>query len=133
MPPRGDFGRVWGMAQASRSESGPSCPIWGSIKASIDDGISRPARSRRRIVSRAILFGPMFCGIECDDSKRVIVLARHQIPYGAFDIDLAEISLYEGRTELSVITDDVIIILIVAVRHNRGRPIPGHQRNSQRY
>jgi hypothetical protein len=30
--------------------------------------------------------------------------------------DVAEISLYEGRTELSVIIDDQIIILIVAVR-----------------
>src|ERR1700737_155894 len=48
----------------------------------------------------------------------------------AFEVGLAEISLYEGRTELSVIIDDEIIILIVAVRHNRGRPIPGHQRNS---
>jgi hypothetical protein len=75
----------------------------------------------------------MFCGIECDDSKRVTVLARHQIADGAFEIGLAEPSLYEGWTELSVIVDDEIIILIVAVRHNRGRPIPGHQRNSQRY
>jgi hypothetical protein len=48
----------------------------------------------------------MFCGIECDDSKRVTVLARHQIADGAFEIGLAEISLYDGRTELSVITDD---------------------------
>ena len=64
----------------------------------------------------------MFCNIECDDSKRVTVLARHQTADGAFEIGLAEISLHEGRTELSVIIDDEIIILIVAVRHNRGRP-----------
>jgi hypothetical protein len=79
------------------------------------------------------IFGPIFCGIECDDSKRVTVLARHQIADGAFEIGLAEISLHEGRTKLSVIIDDEIIILIVAVRHNRGRPSPAHQRNSQRY
>jgi hypothetical protein len=90
------------------------------------------AQNFSRDILRRIL-SLMFCGIECDDSKRVTVLARHQIADGAFEIGLAEISLYEGRTELSVNIDDEIIILIVAVRHNRGRPILGHQRNSQRY
>jgi hypothetical protein len=76
------------------------------------------------------IFGPMFCGIECDDS-RVTVLARHQIADGAFEIGLAEISVYEGRTELSVIVDDEIKILIVTAWHNRRDKAPVHK-NSHR-
>jgi hypothetical protein len=44
--------------------------------------------------------------VKRDDANRVAVLAGHQVVDGGFEIGLAEISLYDGRTELSVITDD---------------------------
>jgi hypothetical protein len=70
----------------------------------------------------------MFGGVECDDSKRVTVLARHQIADDGFEIGFANIGFCECRAEVSVIVDDEIKILIVAVRHNRRNEAPAHKR-----
>ena len=51
----------------------------------------------------------------------------------SFEIGLAEIGFRKCRAKFPVIIDDDIKSLVVAVRHNRGGPIPAHQRNSQRY
>src|SRR5450432_142062 len=84
------------------------------------------AQNLPRDVLRGIL-GPMFGGVECDHADRVAVLAGHQIADDGFEIGFADIGFRECRASFSVIVDDEIKGLIVAVRHNRGDKAPIHK------
>src|SRR5450631_3902587 len=116
MPPTGDFGRLWGMAQASRSESCRSCPIWRSIKALIDDGISRRARSKRRMISRAISSeaSSAQCSAVLNATTRSgsLYWAGHQVGDDGFEVSLLDIGLRECGTRFPVIVDDEIKSLV---------------------
>jgi hypothetical protein len=74
------------------------------------------------------IFGPMFCGIECDDSKRVTVLARHQIADDGFEVGLIDIGFRKRGAQVSKIVDDEINGLILAVWRNRRNKAPAHKR-----
>ena len=69
----------------------------------------------------------MFGGVERDDANRVAVLAGHQVGDGGFEVGFADVGFRECRAKRPVIVDDEVKSLVVAVRHNRRRPIPTHR------
>jgi hypothetical protein len=66
------------------------------------------AHNLPRDILRGIL-GPSSAVLNATMRTGFAVLVGHQVVGGGFEIGLAEISFYDGRTELSVITDDEII------------------------
>jgi hypothetical protein len=82
-----------------------------------------------RNIARDVL-RPFFDRVETDDADWVVILPLKHVHNDRFEVSSLSISFAVGTTLATKVVEDDVDVLIVAIWHDRWRPIPFTHRNS---